>query len=122
MFNGIVVKVFSKCRVYYTKVVLQHNQLRWEERALDEKKRRYRLNVKELVYVEYGKVSESFFTEYARDALDENCFSLVTKSRTSLCVEVKHNRNFFVRGFMLLIQCMKSSIDTGNNIKHTDLT
>lgn len=95
LFLGIAVKLYSSGGVQDVKIALQNEELRWQvisdKVGLNNGKgsKKYKLHLREIHFLEWGKCTRNFATEVAKDAPEDKCFSLITKKGNTLDIEVK---------------------------------
>jgi len=107
---GVVIKLHTAKGPKDVKMTLSGSELRWESLDLMTRKR-YKLDLNEVLFVEWGKNTHNFHKPTASAALDDHCFSLVSQS-TTLDLEVladkgKPERDMLASGFDSIIGALK---------------
>ena len=84
------------------------SELRWESMNLMTRKR-YSIDLKEILFVEWGKQTHNFRKTASAQAPEQHCFSLMSQT-TTLDIEAsnKTERDLLAQGFTSFIDSLKS--------------
>jgi len=84
------------------------SELRWESMNLMTRKR-YSIDLKEILFVEWGKQTHNFRKTASAQAPEQHCFSLMSQT-TTLDIEASNNTEteMVAQGFTSFIDSLKS--------------
>jgi len=105
--EGLSIILHSGDSYMQVKMTLAGNELRWRSKKVMSTKS-YKMNLKEIQFIEWGKQTNNFRKPSLKDVKDENCFSLVTVDTTfDFETSSRVERDALVQGFMLAISDLR---------------
>jgi hypothetical protein len=106
---GLILNLHTTKGPKEVKMTLHANELRWESLNLMTRKR-YKLDLADVLFVEWGKQTHNFRKATATDADDKKCLSLVSQS-TTLDLECpdQNHRDLLAQGFTQIIDTIKAN-------------
>ncbi len=101
--EGLTLILHSDQPIMQVKMALSGSELRWRSKKMFSTKS-YKLQLKQIMFIEWGKQTANFKRPTAKDAKSDSCFSLVTENTTyDFETSSKVERDALVQGFMLAI-------------------
>jgi len=91
---GVPIVIYTSTGLQSAKFSMQNGALKWQFiSSTGDRIKRYKLAVRDIDYLSWGKRTQAFRTKFSEAAEEESCFSLIMLNGRTLDIEVMSQRN-----------------------------